>query len=181
MSRVLVIYATTDGHTAKVADNIGQIVREAGHEVEVADCARLPGDFSLAPYDGVILGGSVRYGRHQKTIKRFARRHHAEFAAKHSAFFSVSGAASSPTDRPEAERLAQQFLAGVGWQPDLVGVFGGAILFTKYGPVTRLVMKMIAKRHGAGTDTSRDFEYTDWSAVRSFGETFLAGLAKRQR
>lgn len=181
MSRILVVYATTDGHTAKVAENISQIAREAGHQVEVADCAGLPGDFSLAPYDGVILGGSVRYGRHQKTIKRFAKRHRAELVAKHSAFFSVSGAASSPTDRPQAERLAQQFLARVGWKPDLVAVFGGAILFTKYGPVTRLMMKMIAKKHGADTDTSRDFEYTDWSSVRSFVEAFLAGLAKRQR
>lgn len=177
MSRVVVVYATTDGHTAKVADSIARIARESGHQVEVVDSAKLPEGFSLAPYDGVILGGSVRYGRHQKAIKRFAKRHRAELAAKRSAFFSVSGAASSPTDRPQAERLAQQFVAGVGWQPDLVGVFGGAILFTKYGLVTRLVMKMIAKKHGADTDTSRDFEYTDWSAVRSFVESFLAGLA----
>jgi len=33
-------------------------------------------------------------------------------------------------------------------------------------------MKMIAKREGRTTDTSKDYEYTDWNAVREFVKEF---------
>ena len=36
----------------------------------------------------------------------------------------------------------------------------------------KLVMKRIAKKEGADTDTSRDYEYTDWDAVAEFAKDF---------
>jgi hypothetical protein len=33
-------------------------------------------------------------------------------------------------------------------------------------------MKQIAKRAGSGTDTSRDYEYTDWGALDAFVNEF---------
>ena len=42
MSRVLVIFATTDGHTAKVSQAIGQRLRIKGHDAQVLDCQISP-------------------------------------------------------------------------------------------------------------------------------------------
>ncbi len=39
----------------------------------------------------------------------------------------------------------------------------------------RFVMKRIARSEGASTDTSRDYEYTDWSAVARFGDALVKG------
>jgi menaquinone-dependent protoporphyrinogen oxidase len=36
----------------------------------------------------------------------------------------------------------------------------------------RFVMKWIAKKAGAETDTSRDYEYTNWAALDSFTNEF---------
>jgi menaquinone-dependent protoporphyrinogen oxidase len=35
------------------------------------------------------------------------------------------------------------------------------------------VTKGIAEREGGNTDTSRNYEYTDWNRVQAFAEEFL--------
>jgi menaquinone-dependent protoporphyrinogen oxidase len=37
-------------------------------------------------------------------------------------------------------------------------------------------MKRIAKKSGGDTDTSRDYEYTDWAALDRFLEQFAAEI-----
>jgi len=44
------------------------------------------------------------------------------------------------------------------------------VKYTPYGLITRFIMKMISKREGASTDTTRDHEYTDWDRVAHFAE-----------
>ena len=53
----------------------------------------------------------------------------------------------------------------------------GALPYTRYNWFIRLVMKRIAAKAGGDTDTTRDYEYTDWEDLRSFTEQFgvLAG------
>ena len=38
-------------------------------------------------------------------------------------------------------------------------------------------MKMISKKEGRTTDTSQDYEYTNWDAVKSFVISFLDKIA----
>jgi menaquinone-dependent protoporphyrinogen oxidase len=60
----------------------------------------------------------------------------------------------------------------------MVALCGGALLYTQYGFVKRHVMKKIARDTGnLGTDTSRDYVYTEWDGVKRFVEDFLARLA----
>ena len=56
-------------------------------------------------------------------------------------------------------------------------MFGGALLYTHYGFIKRLIMKKIAGDKGSlDTDTSRDYVYTEWDGVKRFAEDFLATL-----
>ena len=41
------------------------------------------------------------------------------------------------------------------------------------------MMQRIVAKAGGDTDTTRDFEYTDWNDLRSFAEDF-AGLASQR-
>jgi menaquinone-dependent protoporphyrinogen oxidase len=49
----------------------------------------------------------------------------------------------------------------------------GALLYRKYGFLKRWIMKRIVARAGGDTDTSRDYEYTDWNDMRAFAKEFL--------
>jgi menaquinone-dependent protoporphyrinogen oxidase len=41
-------------------------------------------------------------------------------------------------------------------------------------------MKRIEAKGGGDTDTTRDFEYTDWDDVRAFGQEFARQIAVGQ-
>ena len=92
------------------------------------------------------------------------------------AFFSVSGAAGSPheKDHTGVAKLVDKLIEQTRWQPAKTQSFGGAILYTQYGFFKRLMMKMIVKSAGGPTDTSRDYELTDWNAVTRFAQDFAA-------
>jgi len=52
----------------------------------------------------------------------------------------------------------------------------GALLYTKYNFIVRFIMKRIARQAGAATDTSKDYEYTDWAALSRFIDEFVKEL-----
>ena len=58
-----------------------------------------------------------------------------------------------------------------GFDPDAVGLFAGALVYTQYGWLKRHLMRSIVKREGGDLDMSKDYEYTDWDAVRSSRST----------
>ena len=176
--RVLVLYGTNYGHTKKVATRIANLIEEDGAVVSCLDVRRLPSDASLDAYDAVIVGASLIRGRHQRAVKEFIGAHHNILNRMPSAFFSVSGSAASPDERgrADARRCAEDFLRATHWRPAMTELIGGAIAYTKYGPVLRWIMKQIAKRNGGPTDTSCDHELTDWAQVARFASHFTLVL-----
>ncbi|HEU4948291.1 MAG TPA: flavodoxin domain-containing protein [Kribbella sp.] len=176
MTKILISYGTTEGQTAKVADFIADVIREHGHEVEVVDIKELR-DTVPDGYDGVIVGASIHMGKHDKHAVQFVENNRDTLERLPSAFFSVSLAAHGDTE--EAEGYVEQFEQETGWRPAKVAMFGGALLYTQYGFVKRHMMKKIArdKPGNLGTDTSRDYVYTEWDGVKRFAEDFMTDLA----
>ena len=175
MARVLIVYGTTEGQTGKIADVVAQVLRGLGHETDAVDIADLAGS-ALDHYDAVIAGASIHMGRHDKHLVEFAQENCDTLQRLPSAFFSVSLAAHG--DIPEAEGYVDQFENVTGWRPDQIAIFGGALLYTQYGFIKRHVMKRIAKDKPGhlGLDTSRDYVYTEWDAVKTFAEHFAEKL-----
>jgi menaquinone-dependent protoporphyrinogen oxidase len=177
MARALVVYGTTEGQTAKIAEQIGDAGRRLGHEVAVRPAAEVE-EADLPGYDGFIVGASLHEGRYQRAVRGFVERHATLLASRSSAFFSVSLAAASrdPDERAEVERLIARFAGDTGWAPKQTGSFAGALKYTRYGWLKRALMRHIARKEGGDVDTSRDYEYTDWDQVTRFAETFFAAL-----
>ena len=91
MARILVLYYSSYGHTAKMADAVAEGVREAGHECDVrrvpetapaevaaafgfqadASHAAIEGPDALADYDGIVVGTPTRYGRMSSQMAGF--------------------------------------------------------------------------------------------------------------
>ena len=145
---------------------------------------RLPLEFSLDSYEAAILTASVHLGKHEPEMVEFVKRHRAELERTPAAFLSVSlseaGAEdpAAPPDRraqsaADVERMIQEFLSETAWHPSHIHAVAGALLYTQYNFLVRFVMKIIAKRAGGSTDTSRDHEYTDWAALDRFVEELI--------
>jgi menaquinone-dependent protoporphyrinogen oxidase len=177
MSTTCIIYATTEGHTARIAEKISQSLREKGHVVETSPAKERGPRLELEKYDGVIIGASIHYGRHPAYLRSLIRDHYRALEAVPSAFFSVSLSAGGSGAKPQAaRRYLERFLRQAGWHPHLTATFAGALPFSRYGRLKRSLMVVFVGLAGGDTDTSRDYEYTDWGAVERFAQTFARRL-----
>ena len=174
MLKFLIPYGTSEGQTARIAEYLADMIRGQGHEAFPVDIQR--GAPAPAGYDAVIVGASVHRGKHQSWVGDFVRRNRPALERLPSAFFSVSLAIGDGAEkgRREAEGYVETFVQETGWRPGKVGLFAGALLYTKYGFFMRWIMKRIARSKGSpDLDTSRDYVYTDWAGVKRFAEEFL--------
>jgi menaquinone-dependent protoporphyrinogen oxidase len=60
------------------------------------------------------------------------------------------------------------FVQETGWRPPYVLPVAGALAYSKYNFFIKLIMKTISRMAGGPTDTSRDYEFTDWVALDRF-------------
>lgn len=181
MSRILIVFASVDGQTARIAERIGAVLARAGHAV-----APMPADSpglarALEKHDAVIVGGAIRYGNHSRQMEAAVRDHLGAIAARPNAFFSVSLSAGGPGARPRiAAGYVEEFVKRTDWRPRRTASFAGALRYTKYNAFIRFMMRLIVGAAGGETDTSRDYEYTDWQAVEQFAAEFAVQLEPAQ-
>lgn len=178
MSKILIVYGTAYGQTERIMQRIGQKLTGAGHTVTLHRGDQLPPRLPIHGFDGFLVAASILSGRHQRYIKGFARRHGHLLSTAPSAFVSISGSAASadPKVQDQAQQCITTFLKETGWQPRVTRTFGGAIAYTRYNWVLRIVMRWISRRSGGPTDTSRDHELTDWNAVDRFAHELATSV-----
>jgi menaquinone-dependent protoporphyrinogen oxidase len=173
--RILVLYATTDGQTGRIAGAIGRTLREVGAEVEVVNAAtRRARAIGPQRFDGIIVAASVHAGGYQRSILRWTRSHLAELNRRPHAFVSVCLGVlqHDPAVDRELTAIAERFFQKSGWRPRQVKVVAGALLYTQYSWWKRRIMRRIVAKAQGDTDTSRDYEYTDWAELAAFSRAF---------
>jgi menaquinone-dependent protoporphyrinogen oxidase len=176
MIQIPIFYATSEGQTARIAEQLAVLFRESGFSSAAIDVASPRAEtFDWTPVKAVLVGASLHIGRHQKTAARFVRSHLHRLNGRPSAFFSVSLSAASknPSEVETARRVARDFCVAVGWTPDRIVAIGGRLAYSKYGWLTRWLMRHIARKEGGPTDTSRDYEVTDWTVVSALASDIV--------
>jgi menaquinone-dependent protoporphyrinogen oxidase len=184
MSSVIVVYASREGQTEKIARRIATVLRDQGHAVELYNADRLTRGVDLARFDVAFVGAPIHVGGYPRSVIRFVRTELEFLRRVPSAFFSVGLAVASRTSdgRAQTMPLVDAFRRKTGWQPRRVELVAGALPYSKYNVLIRFVMKRIAAKEGGDTDTSRDYEYTDWGGVDRFALEFVTsslGSAER--
>lgn len=173
--KILVVYGTTEGQTRKIAEFMADVLKQSGYEVTISNAAAQPP--APSGFDAVIAGGSIHINKYQSAVTNYIRQNVDALNSMPGAFFSVCMAAASKNEKEhrEAERITTEFLQRIGWKPLSTTQVAGALMYTQYGFFKRLIMKYIARKEGGATDTSHDYEYTDWNAVREF----VTGFAEK--
>jgi menaquinone-dependent protoporphyrinogen oxidase len=183
-----VFYATREGHTHRIADHIAAALHGQQIDADIFDVKALPAvDWSR--YVTACVAASVHGGRHEREMRDFVRRHRTDLERLGAVFLSVTlseaGAEDplAPAERREqsaadAQRMIDLFLDETGWRPVRALPVAGALAYSRYNFFIKFVMKRIARKAGAPTDTSRDYEFTDWAALDRFvGETLVPATA----
>lgn len=180
MASFLVLYGTSEGQTSKVADRIVGTLTSRGHAAEAVD-VESSSNITVDVFDAIVVGSSIHVGKHNKAVRGFVNRNRDALNELPTAFFqlSLSSAVDDEERRAVAAGYFDDFLEETGWEPDRVGLFGGALRYSKYGFLKRLMMKRIAKEATGDTDASHDYEYTDWEEVEAFADDFAAFVEGR--
>ena len=158
-NKALIAYASRCGSTGGVADAIGQELCVTGTSIDV----RLVGKVNdLSSYQTVIVGSAIRRGRWLPEALDFVKKHRDVLREVPTAYFVVC--LTMKDDTPENHSKVLSYLDPVRKetpqiQPVDIGLFAGAVNFTKLS----FVNKSILKARGA---TEGDFR--NWSAIRAW-------------
>jgi menaquinone-dependent protoporphyrinogen oxidase len=186
VTRVGVFYATREGHTRRIADHIAGDLCKLGFDVDAQD-VKHPLKFKLDRYSTVVLAASVHAGSHEPEMVKFVRENRSTLESMPSAFISVTlseagveNSEATPAEHTkfaaDVDQMLGKFFAETLWHPTRVKPVAGALLYTQYNFLVRFIMKRIARKAGAATDTSRDYDYTDWGALDKFVEEFASEI-----
>jgi menaquinone-dependent protoporphyrinogen oxidase len=179
MSRILIVHASSHGQTRKIAEAIAAQLRIRGHEVDLADALA---SGTLPPpddYDAVVLGSRVHMGSHAPEVIGYAVEHRRELSTMPTALFSVSMAAATRDAGPDPQGYLANFARLTSWTSPRTIAIAGGLPYRDYGLVMRWIMKMISRRSGHTTDTSRNHEFTDWTVVTHFADRIADDLSAR--
>ena len=173
--KVLVVYASTDGHSRKIARSVTGQIADSGHAVEMLPAVDSEG-VDIGQYDRVALIGSLHGGHYQRHLSDFAADNSDALNELNSIFLSVSltAAGHDADDWTGLEKVLSAFIDATGWKPTDVLQVAGAYVPSKYDIFRRFVMRRIIAAKDPDANLDQDKEYTDWLALHEFIDTWLA-------
>ena len=172
MATILIIYSSTDGHTLKICKRLRSVIErqeQQEHQIVLVSIndAQLT---DLEQFDKIVIGASIRYGKHRPQVYDFIKRNIDVLNRKPNAFFSVNIVARKPEkNRPETNPYIKKFLKITPWQPKELAVFAGKIDYPKYSFLDRHIIRLIMWITKGPTDPKTVMEFTDWAEVDTFG------------
>ncbi len=169
MAKILILYASTDGHTIKICERLQQVIEQQGHQVTLVS---VNDEFQvdLQTFDKIVIGASIRYGKHSPGITGFINRNKRLLDSKPNAFFSVNIVARKPEkNQPDTNPYLLKFLKQIAWRPRELAVFAGKLDYPKYRFFDRLMIRLIMFITGGPTDPKAVIDFTDWRQVEAFG------------
>lgn len=176
MSDILIVYSSVDGQTRRICDRLAEILTDCSRCAKTgrSGCVKTVSVEQVTAADlhaagKIIIGASVRYGRHRKNVYTFISTHQAEIESRPNAFFSVNVVARKPAkNTPQTNPYMRKFLEQSGWQPQQLAVFAGKIDYRKYRFIDRIMIRFIMWLTDGPTEPDACVEFTDWEQVGAF-------------
>ena len=163
-NKVLVAYASRAGSTGEVAEAIGQVLCEAGAAVDV----RLAKEVTdLSPYRAVVVGSGIRVGKWLPEAVEFVERHREALSRMPVAYFLVCLTLKENTEENRREVSAYLDPVCEMVQPVDVGLFAGAMDYSKLPFILRLMMKAMKSPEG---------DFRNWETIRAWADQVRARL-----
>ncbi len=165
--RVLVAYASKYGSTAEIAERIGQTLRRAGLEVDVAE---ITPTLNPMPYTAVVVGSAVYTGVWLKPAVEFLQGY-SEVLSKRPVWIFSSG----PTGEGDPMTLLKGWRVPEGQrrlverlQPRDVAVFHGNIDTEKLNLAEKMMITVIKAPTG---------DFRNWQAIEAWAGGVASALA----
>ena len=87
MYDTLIIYSSTDGHTKTICERISNFLNRR-NEIKIMSLDEAT-KFDLSAFNKIIIGASIRYGKHSKKLYKFITLNKNILDQKQSIFFQL--------------------------------------------------------------------------------------------
>ena len=185
MARVLIVHASRHGATRGIAERIGQVLAESGHEVDATPASASP---SISGWDAVVAGSGVYMGSWLDDGIEFLRANAGVLSSRRVWLFSsgpLSGKSKEDTSKDPIEnalgpaegpgsggrRKLQELIDVIGPREHVV--FAGA-----YDPTD--APKTLAERFVRIIPASKNVlptgDFRDWPAIEAWAREIAAQL-----
>ena len=178
MKNILILYATREGQAQKIASQLALHLQEAGEGVQLINAKdeSATKNLDLNTFDTLVFGASMHAGGLESELVDFVNSHKDQIEAKARSFFLVLLSAATKDPKLNAESLAdaqKKTNKQLQVQFPAAEMIAGALMYSKYFRPVKWIMQSIAKKYDEDTDTSKDYEYTDWNQVKQYAEKIM--------
>lgn len=172
MATTLFLYSSVYGLSRRICERIAARLTAQGETTHVAALTDTTVDSSA--FDAIVIGASIKHGKHHPSVLPFLREHQALLESRPSALFSVNLVARKPAkNTPQTNPYMKALLAQSPWQPKLLGVFAGELDYSRYGPVDKHMMRFVMWINRGPTDPRTKITFTNWDEVDRFAGQVL--------
>lgn len=172
--KLLIGYASREGHTRKIARHVADMLVDAGHSVELLALKDAAG-LDLDRFDKILLAAPIHIGHYPKAFVEFVSENAAKLNKMGAGFLSVSlsAAGHDADDWKGLDKILEDLKAATEWAPSLTAQVAGAYLPSQYDVLTRFIMTRILTKHSPNTNLDEDKEFTDWTALQDWTRHWL--------
>ena len=168
MSNTLIIYSTTDGQTVAICNTL--VKNYNTDQIKICSIEDAYEE-NLNKYDKIIIGASIRYGKHNPRVIEFVKKNLEIFNQIKTAFFSVNVVARKKNkNTPETNPYVKKFLNKTKWKPTKLNVFAGRVDYPSYRFLDKYIIRLIMWFTKGPTDVTKSYEFTNWDEVKKFGQ-----------
>ncbi|WP_298973299.1 flavodoxin domain-containing protein [uncultured Roseobacter sp.] len=162
---ILLVYATVEGQTGKVADAVQEQLRTMGCEFEVMNTAEKTAPVTFKGVDKVILAAPVHERRHPETFEVFLTAHRQELQKCETLLLSVSLSAAFPEGMEEAKEYVTELKMRTELDPSAEVLVAGAVRSRHYDYYATQVLRHVVLRDQDYNPAVDEHEFTDWEAL----------------
>jgi menaquinone-dependent protoporphyrinogen oxidase len=169
--KILVAFASKYGATAEIAERIGGVLQQNGLETDILPVKQVR---DLSPYNVVILGSAIYYGRWRKDAVKFLKKNEKQLIEMAVWLFS-----SGPSGEGDPVELLQ------GWsfptsqqaiadriQPRSITLFHGALTQEKLSSFEVSILNKLEAPVG---------DFRDWDAITAWVESIAGALKETEK
>ncbi|MBL0121974.1 MAG: menaquinone-dependent protoporphyrinogen IX dehydrogenase [Betaproteobacteria bacterium] len=165
---ILLIYSTTDGHTLRICQRLQAMLESLRYQVTMVALDD-GGGADLNAFDKIVVGASIRYGKHRPELVKFLQRNGTTLGARPNAFFTVNLVARKPEkNQPDTNPYMVKLMKRLSWRPRQLAVFAGKIDYPRYGFFDRQIIRFIMWLTDGPTGPQDVIDFTDWAQVDEF-------------
>ena len=170
---VLIIYASVEGQTARIARKVKSDLERAGHAVRMVD-AQGNEAVSLDDADRIILAAPVHERRHPRLFEALLTALKPQLEARSTLLISVSLSAAFPEGLEEAGEYVTELKMRTGFTPSAELLVAGAVRTGHYDYFATQVLRHVLMRGRDFDPEGEGHEFTEWTALRAGLSAFMA-------